>query len=319
MAKNSRRASRAFGDPVDPLKINQNDLSHMQIARMYKRVITEMAMNRFNWIGLPDSVDPRFLEMNLLHSGCVVYYYDNDFDRFMVGRAAGTGKMNVYDNPTWFTINRVGMTQLRLRGEDCVPIFPNYLRLPEVDVINIFANKLARIDRTVDINLLQMRHPFIVRANEDSRLGVVNAFKQVQEGAFAVVGSDDLNPMDSIEAFNTTIPSDHVLDVILAKQKMWNELLTLLGINNANQDKKERLVSAEVAGNDEHVTSTRGVSLSSRADACGLINRKWHGGERVVRCEWGPVPSVASLGEPTEQQAVTQAPAAQGPAIGGVG
>lgn len=59
---------------------------------------------------------------------------------------------------------------------------------------------------------------------------------------------------------------------MIAKSKLWNECMGLLGINNANQDKKERLVAAEVGANDEQVEATRNIALNARQQACDRIN-----------------------------------------------
>ena len=49
-------------------------------------------------------------------------------------------------------------------------------------------------------------------------------------------------------------------------------MFTFLGINNANQDKRERLVASEVDANDEQVEQARFNMLDARLDACKLIN-----------------------------------------------
>ena len=51
-----------------------------------------------------------------------------------------------------------------------------------------------------------------------------------------------------------------------------NEALTFLGINNANTDKKERLITDEVKANDEQLFVARQVMLNARKMACKEIN-----------------------------------------------
>ena len=48
--------------------------------------------------------------------------------------------------------------------------------------------------------------------------------------------------------------------------------MTFLGVNNANMDKRERLVDDEVQANNEQVQASEDVFLKARKDACKLIN-----------------------------------------------
>ena len=52
-----------------------------------------------------------------------------------------------------------------------------------------------------------------------------------------------------------------------------NEVFTDLGINNANMDKRERMVANEVEANNEQVKACEDVMLKARQQACKEINR----------------------------------------------
>ena len=61
----------------------------------------------------------------------------------------------------------------------------------------------------------------------------------------------------------------------LQRQKIsiWNEALTFLGINNANTEKRERLITDEVEANDAHIELSAECMLKARENAIEEINR----------------------------------------------
>ena len=60
------------------------------------------------------------------------------------------------------------------------------------------------------------------------------------------------------------------------KQAILRECMTLLGIENANMDKKERLVSDDVNANNQQVIASRNIWLSERKKAIEELNKKFN-------------------------------------------
>lgn len=273
--------------------------------RMYIRILTELSANRFKWVGLPSSVDERFLELALFNQALAVFYFDEQFGRYLCLRATSTGRVNMYDNPTEFTVNgngsppinkvlKAGNTWEDVIGDDgkpvigpsgfpmqkqvaaqCVPIWGNFLRIPDKDIIYVYAKRLATIDTTFDINMLAMRLTHVMTVPEDKRLTAQNLFRQHQQGQPVIFGVDGLNLEDMIKVWPVMPDKDIPLNIQISKSRVWNECMTLLGINNANQDKKERVVSNEVESNDEQVVSNRGIALNSRRMAVKQIRERY--------------------------------------------
>lgn len=242
--------------------------------RMYVRVLTEMCTNRFNWVGLPDSIDTRFLELELFRNALVVFYFDREYERYLALRATGAGRTNMYDNPTSFTVSGGAMLNKTLGPRQCVPIWGNYLRMPDIDIVLIYARKLAAIDRTIEINSLNMRQQKIILADEHERLSMINVLKQIEDGDPAILGTKSLD-LSQVQVLDLNIHPDTLPKLLVTKSKMWNECMTLLGINNANQDKAERLVADEVSANDQQVKVSRAVSMNARTSAAAQINERY--------------------------------------------
>jgi hypothetical protein len=253
---------------------NPTNNAQMLTENMYRRNLTELACNRFEWQGLPESVNPRFLELVLFYNALSVFYKDKNTDKHFATRGSGLGGFNAFDDPTSFTVIGTNLQPITLSAKKCVPIYANYLRIPDLDIVTLYSQKLANIDRTKDIAIGNMRHPKIIKAAESTRLSWENINRQIDEGVQTIKVSQSLN-MDDIEVLDLSMPSGTLNDLRLERNQLWNECMGLLGINNANQDKKERLVAAEVGANDEQVDATRNIALNARQQACEQINDMW--------------------------------------------
>lgn len=295
---------------------NTAKTSRVVEMRMYQRVLTELALNRFTWNGLPAGMTGRFIEMMLLRDGLCVFYFDRSVERFLSLRATGTGPINIYDNPTKFTVIGNGQFPSKtLKADECVPIWCNYLRIPDMDIVTVFADKLANVSRTIDINLQQQRKPYILTVPEERRLAAMNVLRQLSDGEMAILGNETLDLNNMIQAFNTQVHPQLVLNTMSAKQKIWNECMTLLGINNANQEKRERMVVDEVSANDEQVEMNRTVSLAARREACDAINTRWG---LSVSVDFTPSPAASVIDDefaPREGSSDQSAPSDSGEVI----
>lgn len=255
--------------------INQQNLTE----RMYQRHLTELCVNRFKWENMPPEMDEddayvlRWLELELFYNAASIFFRHPDNDKFMVGRPAGIGDVNWYDNPTAFTIMGTGLQQnIRLTDQECVPIYANALRTPDTDIVNLYSMKLANLDRTIELNIKNLRYTKVVTVDESQRLTWANLMRKIEQGDPFVLGTTQLD-LGQVQALDVGAHPETLPKLLEAKAKMWNECMGLLGLNNANQDKKERLVSDEVSANDEQVQASRNLHLKARKAAVRQINK----------------------------------------------
>lgn len=283
------------------------------IQRMYTRILTELAVNRFKWEGLPDTVDVRFMEMTLFYSGLSVFFYDDDYARFMALQGTPASQHDMMNNATHFQVTGANYPGKRLSAvktvqevrnaetgdvdyvsvdSECVPIWSNYMRVPDLDIVLIYASKFAELDTTIEINSKNARRGKVAIVDENTNLSVTNIVRQLDEGSPLIKISRPLN--DMISAVDLGVTPDSIEKLHILKGRLWNECMTLLGINNANQDKKERLVADEVHANSDQVESTRAVNLNARRQATDAINRRY-GLNVTVGYHTDPVNSVGDM------------------------
>lgn len=266
-----------YYDPfLDPRKMGQANNSASNRLKlhelMYQRVLTELVLHRFEWSDVPDSVDVRFLELGLMRRGSMVFFQHPVHDRFLVSEAAHTGYVNHYDNPTSFTVIANRMDRVKLQaGTECVPIWNNYLRTPDFDIIGVFAYKLASIDIDIEMSADNLRQTNIVAVPDGQRLSWMNLVRQRKMGEPTIFGHSELD-VSAMTSLDIQGDPDALDKLLIAKTKVMNDCMTMLGIDNANVDKKERLVTEEVTANHEQVDSMLNIALKSRREAVDQIN-----------------------------------------------
>ena len=67
----------------------------------YYNRLTELALSMFEWKGLPDTVDPRFLEMCLFAEGKAIFFKDDGGLGYLTLQCSISGELNVYRIPIY--------------------------------------------------------------------------------------------------------------------------------------------------------------------------------------------------------------------------
>lgn len=235
----------------------------------YKR-LTELALSRFEWTGLPDTVDERFLEMCLYNDGACVFFQDEELG-FLCLQVALGGDMSVYRIPKQRRAYAVNGYNNNLTEKNSVIIFNNYTRTNSINDIELFALRLYEIQRTIDVNVKAQKTPTMILCDEKQRLTMLNLYKQYDGNEPFIFGNTSLD-LKGVTSISTNAPfvSDKLYDL---KTQIWSEALTYLGISNMALQKKERLLSGEVNSSQGGVISSRYSPLEMRRMACKQINK----------------------------------------------
>lgn len=241
------------------------------VEMMYYRNLTELAAGRFKWTGLPDTVDERYLELTLYQRALAVFYEDHDFG-YLAQAATGSGEINIYDNALSYDVTLPRTGTKTISHKQCVPIWANYLRIPDYDIVRVYTEKLAKIDSIIDIAIENLRFTKVVMVEENQRQSYTNLLRQHQSGQPIIFGNKNLD-LANIAAFDVGAHPEALGSLMVAKSKMWNDCMTYLGIDNSNQEKKERLVESEVSANDAQIVSMQRKNLNARQQACDQINK----------------------------------------------
>ena len=243
-----------------------NNASYTQ----YYDHLTELAISMFEWTGLPDSVDPRFLELALFSDGMCVFFEDEVLGHLAL-RCTLNGGFDVYGIPMKRRAYAINGYNKDLDDTNSVIIYNNYMHTNSMLDVRLFAKRLYNLDRAVDVNANAQKTPILIKCNETQRLTMKNVYMQYDGNSPVIYADRNLDP-NGITVLKTDAPyvADKLYDL---KKQLWNEALTYLGISNINIQKKERMILDEVVRNEGGIIASRYSRLEMRRQACDQINK----------------------------------------------
>lgn len=260
--------------PALKAKLWQSENINEAVFQFYYDWLYQLSCSRFDWQGLPNDIDERYLELSLNGFGLAAFFYDPEYDHYFGLRATPSGNINPYQNPKAFTVFGSNGYHKRLQAEDMVAIWNNYTRTPTTFGLMLYARKLSNIDRTIDVNLNAQKMPVFITCDESQRLTVENMIKQTYGNEPIIIGDSLSVNGVNIGYISADVP--YIASSLLKDKAMiWNEIMSYLGIDNSNVSKPERVQSAEVSANDSQIEKSGLISLDCRRWACEEINRKY--------------------------------------------
>ena len=233
-----------------------------------------LATSLFTWENLDEVAGfgaSRFLEQSLFDNGRACFVKDDELG-FMVLKVNPSDKLNIYNLPTRVMAWSIGYEK-NYDFDDVVYIMNNELQLPTSQTINLIAYRLYETERTIDTNLIAQKTPILIEGDTKTILTLKNVYMQYSGNTPFIFGNKQFDISNKLNVLKTDAP--YLIDKLtIHKHELWNEALTYLGIDNANTDKKERLITDEVESNNDLINFYLNCFYKTRKQACELINEK---------------------------------------------
>lgn len=246
-------------------------VDNITVYKHYLNKLFEISVSSFLWSGLPPTVDPRYIELQLFQGGSCVYFKDEIIGDLCLS-CLPSGGFDVYGEPVERrAYSRYNNYNKLLNNDDSVIIWNNLTRSSSYNECLIFAKRLYNLDCIVDVNANAQKTPVLIQASEKQRLTMLNLYKEFNGNAPFIFGDSSLD-INNIKAISTQAPyiADKITDL---KSQIWNEALTYLGVSNVSYQKKERMVTDEVTRMQGGVIACRNSRLNARQQAAEKINK----------------------------------------------
>lgn len=239
------------------------------IENYYRSKYFAMFMNKFEITGMSDDQARFFLtqmwEVGTINafilkgskpSSLVLEDDMSDKEGLLVITPYAPRDYNIYNYPTKLqAVNTRGATfipQVPMTiGKDCVIGWAHTSHTPIRYIVDYYCTKIAEVESTINTNLFAHKMPRLVITSPEDEDRVKEIMNKIESGDSQLFLSvEDWQSVKNVLDGGAT----YIIDKLYTyKQNLENELLTILGIDNKGDDKKERLLVDEVNANNDAI------------------------------------------------------------------
>lgn len=258
----------AKGDSLKVAALRDNNQAY---ANFFDRLFS-IAISRFEYINVPPGFSVRELEMNLIQRGSCAAFYDDLSQLYLTLPFNPSEMFDVYGNPTEVQIfSHYNGFHITKRSDEISIFYNNYQRLPILPWIDDTARRLAKLLRTVDVNVSSQKTPVVISGLPEQALTMKNAGQKL-EGFEHVLYVSNKFSMDQIKA---VVPSVTLVapEIWYLLQNIWNDALVKLGVFSTGQKKSFTANSVEAASSLGATSIHRMADLAPRIEAVENFNR----------------------------------------------
>ena len=249
-------------------KLEKGEIEGLRLEFQYMIQFTDIFIKLFKWNNVPEGIDMDIVMRNLFNQGRAMFLQD-ELNGFMILPTVAFSKYNWQGKPIeWQGLEFNGKTHQRTI-DNSVIIKNSPLMAPCLPTVYEYCKDLANIRQAMKTNVNATKTPFIATGNRNQLLSLQNKYKKVSDNEMVIY--EETGAMQTLNVLKTDAPflADKLSTLFVHTM---GQLLTYLGINNTETEKKERLVSDEVNGNNEFINSNLKTRLSCYQEACEKIN-----------------------------------------------
>lgn len=247
------------------------------LVNFFAKYLLMKAMSVFKWT-LPEEWASNYFLYSLYLFGYVGVLRTDKFG--VICQACGITGYDVYYQPTTLLIANplIDKTLQPRIGKDCtlIKLQPDYSGIS--DIVNYYADMLAIAAETAGFNMFNSKLSYVF--NADGKAGaetLKKLFDSIASGEpAAFVNSKVSHTVDGKPAWNLftqNVGTNYIAGALFDDmRKIENEFNTLVGIPNANTQKKERMIQDEVNQNNRETMARTILSYDELQKTIGQTN-----------------------------------------------
>lgn len=265
------RRHRRLGN-VEPRRVNGQIATRTEF---YKTELFNQIKGIFE-VEKPDDWPLDYILNLLIHSGYVIIA---DTHAGVIPIKGSPYGYNFWDYPTKVRVTAPILNSFsRKLGETAEIVYLERTRYRNYysfnRLVDIYAYKLAAVDAAIDMNLFNSRLAYIVEAESKGQAETIKSiYEDISEGNPLVVYRSDAISKNGFQVSFNNLKQNYIADQLQdSKRTIMNEFLTLIGINNANTDKRERLIVNEVEANNIELACNIAEWKANLELTCAKVN-----------------------------------------------
>lgn len=235
-----------------------------------------LATSRFKWQSkdvMPKDRLSEFIEMLLYLKGqCALF---KDTDGWKVRCCVPSGGLDEYGQPESFNLtdyNGTHMVTVKNDDERFIWIKNNAACIPTIFWIVKYCNRVAKIERTMDLNIDAQKTPFMIETSPEIHLSIQNIFKEIRQMDEVVYVDQKTGIKDNVQVLKLDAP--YLVDKLYTqKQNEFNDLLNFLGINTV-KEKTAHILYKEATATDELTDSYLDMFSAPRIKALEIAKER---------------------------------------------
>lgn len=250
------------------------------LVNYHARYLFKKILSAYEFKGLPDDWAENYFKYILFGYGFICVF---DSERYgVIPQECGLTGFNVFYQPTEATIANPllpSFKQLKI-DQECalIKIQPDYNGV--IDIVTTYADLLSLSLETAGINLLNSKTSYVFFAKDKA---MAETFKKMYDrlasGEPMQVISDKLKDDQgepNWDIWTQNVGQNYITDRLLNDYKtIKDQFNTLIGIPNANTQKRERMISNEVEANDIDTQALALLWLDTMQQGIDKVNKMY--------------------------------------------